>query len=93
MVMMIPAPGTYYGRERYFNQIRIEPKVNYGFTVRKVNLYESFMHYVAIFMNTTKFRYNVYEKLNNSCNFQKNWGEDDCKLNLVNVDDIILLIT
>ena len=44
MVMMIPAPGTYYGRERYFNQIRIEPKVNYGFTVRKVNLCESFIH-------------------------------------------------
>ena len=45
--MMIPAPGTYYGRERYFNQIRIEPKVNYGFTVRKVNLCESFMHHVS----------------------------------------------
>ena len=50
------------------------------------------MHYVAIFTNITKFRYNVYEKLNNSCNFQKNWGEDDCKLDLVNIDDIILFI-
>ena len=34
MALMVISPGKYYDRDRYFNQLRIEPEEDYGFTVR-----------------------------------------------------------
>ena len=36
MALMVVSPGKYYDRDRYFNQLYIEEKQDYGFTVRWV---------------------------------------------------------
>ena len=76
-MIILTAPGNFYNRDRYFNEVNGDGNRDLEFTMRLLYMYNftfSFYQFNS---------YSFYEKLQGTCKGSLDWKMDDCKLGKV----------
>ena len=77
VMIILTAPGNFYNRDRYFNEVNGDGNRDLSFTMRLLYIYNftfSFYQFNS---------YSFYEKLQGTCKGSLDWKMDDCKLGKV----------